>query len=147
MAKKHKPEEIVANLRQVDVLTSALEDFVRRYRKSSEAEYARWRIDSLKQQVAVATPPPSPVSPSGPPSATRPAPSLDNEAQREANARLPDAFRRFLEALRPEARMLDISSVTFDSALRDVEPDLALPDLVLPGKAPDPCTAARYCSR
>ena len=45
-------------------------------------------------------------------------------------------FRRFLEALWPDAQAMGISRATFDQALRGVEPDLTLPDLVLPGKEP-----------
>lgn len=52
-----------------------------------------------------------------------------------ASAQAPDAFRRFLDALWPEAQAMGISRPTFDAALRGVEPDLALPDLVLPGKS------------
>ena len=44
-----------ANVDKINV--AALETFVRRHGSSPEADYARWRIDSLKQQVAVATPP------------------------------------------------------------------------------------------
>ena len=51
------------------------------------------------------------------------------------SAQAPDAFRRFLEALWPEAQAMGVSRATFDAALRGVEPDLALPDLVLPGKS------------
>ncbi len=47
----------------------------------------------------------------------------------------PDAFRRFLEQLWPEAQAMGVSRATFDAALRGVELDLTLPDLVLPGKA------------
>ena len=45
MAKKHKPEEIVANLRQVDVLTSqgmAIADAIRSI-GVTEVTYYRWR--------------------------------------------------------------------------------------------------------
>jgi len=52
-----------------------------------------------------------------------------------ARAQAPDAFRRFLDGLWPEAQAMGISRATFDAALRGVEPDLALPDLVLPGKS------------
>jgi len=45
-----------------------------------------------------------------------------------------DAFRRFLEQLWPEAQAMGVTRATFDAALRGVEPDLSLPDLVLPGK-------------
>lgn len=51
-----------------------------------------------------------------------------------AVAQAPDAFRRFLEALWPEAQAMGVSRATFDLALKGVEPDLTLPDLVLPGK-------------
>ncbi len=57
-------------------------------------------------------------------------------ASGQANAQGPDAFRRFLEALWPEANAMGISRATFDQALRGVEPDLTLPDLDLPGKDP-----------
>ena len=52
----------------------------------------------------------------------------------EVRAQGSDAFRRFLETLWPEAQAMGISRATFDQALRGVEPDLTLPDLVLPGK-------------
>ena len=45
------------------------------------------------------------------------------------------AFRKFLDGLWPEAQAMGVSRATFDAALRGVEPDLALPDLVLPGKS------------
>jgi lytic murein transglycosylase len=44
------------------------------------------------------------------------------------------AFKAFLEDLWPEARALGISKATFDASLKGVTPDLAIPDLVLPGK-------------
>jgi len=44
------------------------------------------------------------------------------------------AFRKFLDGLWSEAQAMGISRPIFDAALRGVEPDLALPDLVLPGK-------------
>ena len=52
----------------------------------------------------------------------------------QAGAQAPDPFRRFLEVLWPEAQAMGVSRATFDAALRGVEPDTALPDLVLPGK-------------
>jgi lytic murein transglycosylase len=52
----------------------------------------------------------------------------------QVGAQGPEAFRRFLEALWPDAQAMGISRATFDQALRGVEPDLGLPDLVLPGK-------------
>ncbi|MBO0742021.1 MAG: lytic murein transglycosylase [Hyphomicrobiaceae bacterium] len=45
-----------------------------------------------------------------------------------------DAFGQFLEGIWREAQAAGVSRATFDAALRGVEPDLALPDLVLPGK-------------
>ncbi len=51
-----------------------------------------------------------------------------------AQAQGPEAFRRFLEALWPEAQAMGVSRATFDQAIRGVEPDLGLPDLVIPGK-------------
>jgi lytic murein transglycosylase len=51
-----------------------------------------------------------------------------------ADAQGPEAFRRFLEALWPEAEAMGVSRATFDAAFRGVEPDLTLPDLVLPGR-------------
>src|ERR1700741_3933652 len=44
------------------------------------------------------------------------------------------SFRKFLDGLWPEAQAMGISRPVFDGALRGVEPDLGLPDLVLPGK-------------
>jgi lytic murein transglycosylase len=51
-----------------------------------------------------------------------------------ARAQAGDAFRQFLEGIWPEAQAVGVSRATFDAALRGVEPDLALPDLVLPGR-------------
>ncbi len=42
-------------------------------------------------------------------------------------------FAAFIEALWPEAKAFGISRATFDLAFKNVEPDLTLPDLVLPG--------------
>jgi lytic murein transglycosylase len=44
------------------------------------------------------------------------------------------AFARFLESLYPAARALGVSRATFDAATRGLEPDLTLPDLVIPGR-------------
>ena len=52
------------------------------------------------------------------------------------SAQAPGAFPRFLEALWPEAQAMGVSRAIFDMALSGVEPDLTLPDLVLPGKEP-----------
>jgi lytic murein transglycosylase len=48
-----------------------------------------------------------------------------------------DAFRAFLESLWPDAQALGVSRATFDAAFRGLTPDLALPDLVLPGHKRD----------
>jgi lytic murein transglycosylase len=44
------------------------------------------------------------------------------------------AFRRFLESLYPAAQQLGVSRATFDAATLGLEPDLTLPDLVIPGR-------------
>jgi lytic murein transglycosylase len=43
-------------------------------------------------------------------------------------------FSQFLGQLWPEAQTMGVTRPTFDAAFRGVEPDLTLPDLVLPGK-------------
>jgi lytic murein transglycosylase len=43
-------------------------------------------------------------------------------------------FHTWLQALWPQAQALGISRATFDVATRGLEPDLTLPDLVLPGR-------------
>jgi lytic murein transglycosylase len=55
-----------------------------------------------------------------------------------ATAHADPAFRIFLESLRPEAVHLGVSARTFDAATRNLEPDLALPDLVIPGRLEKP---------
>ncbi len=44
------------------------------------------------------------------------------------------AFTRWLEQLYPAAQTLGVSRATFDAATAGLEPDLALPDLVIPGR-------------
>jgi lytic murein transglycosylase len=44
------------------------------------------------------------------------------------------AFTAFLQSLWPEAQQRGISRATFDAAVRGLEPDLSLPDLVIPGR-------------
>ncbi len=51
-----------------------------------------------------------------------------------AHAQSRDDFRDFLDALWPDAEKAGVSRPTFDKALTGVEPDLRLPDLVLPGR-------------
>ena len=44
------------------------------------------------------------------------------------------AFQTFLQSLWPQAQALGVSRATFDQATRGLEPDLSLPDLVIPGR-------------
>jgi len=44
------------------------------------------------------------------------------------------AFKSWLESLWPQAQALGISRATFAAATRDLEPDLSLPELVIPGR-------------
>lgn len=44
------------------------------------------------------------------------------------------SFQAFVGALWPEAQAFGVSRATFDAAFKGVEPDLSLPDLVLPGR-------------
>ena len=48
------------------------------------------------------------------------------------------AFTRWLESLWPEAQKLGVSRTTFEAATRGLEPDLSLPDLVIPGRPEAP---------
>jgi lytic murein transglycosylase len=48
------------------------------------------------------------------------------------------AFQTWLQALWPQAQSLGVSRATFDLATNGLEPDLSLPDLVLPGKPQAP---------
>jgi lytic murein transglycosylase len=48
------------------------------------------------------------------------------------------AFEAWLRALWPEAQRLGISRKVFDEATRGLEPDLTLPDLVIPGRPDKP---------
>jgi lytic murein transglycosylase len=54
--------------------------------------------------------------------------------RRPALAQADAGYRAFLAELWPEAQRLGISRATFDRAFEGVEPDRALPDLVLPGQ-------------
>ena len=47
-------------------------------------------------------------------------------------------FQRWLQALWPDAQALGVSRQTFDTATRGLEPDLSLPDLVIPGRVERP---------
>jgi lytic murein transglycosylase len=44
------------------------------------------------------------------------------------------AFQTWLQSLWPQAQALGVSRATFDMATRDLEPDLSLPELVIPGR-------------
>ena len=44
------------------------------------------------------------------------------------------AFDRFVQSLWPDAQKRGVSRATFDAAARGLEPDLSLPDLVIPGR-------------
>jgi lytic murein transglycosylase len=48
------------------------------------------------------------------------------------------AFQTWLQSLWPQAQQLGVSRATFDLATRGLEPDLTLPDLVLPGQPEKP---------
>jgi lytic murein transglycosylase len=54
-------------------------------------------------------------------------------------AAAPDpAFQQWLQSLWPDAQKLGVSRATFEGAIRGLEPDLTLPDLVIPGRAERP---------
>jgi lytic murein transglycosylase len=59
---------------------------------------------------------------------------VDARGARAADA----AFQSFLQSLWPQAQQLGISRATFDAATRDLEPDLSLPDVVIPGRPEKP---------
>ena len=48
------------------------------------------------------------------------------------------AFQKWLEDLWPEAQRQGISRATFEAATRGIEPDLSLPDIVIPGRPEAP---------
>src|SRR5580704_17212176 len=51
------------------------------------------------------------------------------------------AFQTWLQSLWPQAQQIGVSRATFDSATRGLEPDLTLPELVLPGRPEKPSGA------
>ena len=55
-----------------------------------------------------------------------------------------EAFRSWVADFWPEAEAFGISRKTFDAAFRNVEPDLRLPDLVLPGRKQPPRGQAEF---
>lgn len=48
------------------------------------------------------------------------------------------AFKQWLQSLWPQAQALGVSRATFDTLTRGLEPDLTLPDLVIPGRREEP---------
>ncbi len=48
------------------------------------------------------------------------------------------AFQTWLQSLWPQAHELGVSRATFDMATRGLEPDLSLPELILPGRPEQP---------
>ena len=54
------------------------------------------------------------------------------------------AFQSFLQSLWPQAQQFGISRATFDAATRDLEPDLSLPDLAIPGRPEKPRDCSKY---
>jgi len=54
------------------------------------------------------------------------------------------AFTRFLESLWPEAEKIGVSRKTFTSATHQLEPDLTLPDLEIPGRTTPPPAQAEF---
>ena len=52
------------------------------------------------------------------------------------------AFQTWLQSLWPQAQSLGVSRATFDMATRGLEPDLSLPELVIPGR-PEPAAAGQ----
>jgi lytic murein transglycosylase len=53
-------------------------------------------------------------------------------------------FQKWLHELWPQAQKMGVSRATFEAAIRDVEPDLTLPDLDLPGRATPPRGQAEF---
>jgi lytic murein transglycosylase len=51
------------------------------------------------------------------------------------------AFQQWLAGLWPQAQQMGISRATFDAASRGLEPDLSLPDLIIPGRPERPSGA------
>lgn len=64
---------------------------------------------------------------------------------RDAIAQAQPSFKSWLQDLWPDAERAGVARATFDRAFAGVEPDLALPDLILPGKqAPPPGGQAEF---
>lgn len=54
------------------------------------------------------------------------------------STRAQEPFRAWLEKLWPDAQRTGVSRATFDAAIRGLEPDLTLPDLMIPGRPERP---------
>jgi lytic murein transglycosylase len=54
------------------------------------------------------------------------------------------AFDDFLQSAWPDAQQLGVSRATFDAAIKGLEPDLALPDLDIPGRVTPPPAQAEF---
>jgi lytic murein transglycosylase len=54
------------------------------------------------------------------------------------------AFQQWIASLWPEAQALGVTRATFDGATRGLEPDLSLPDLVIPGRIQAPPGQAEF---
>ena len=54
------------------------------------------------------------------------------------------AFDAWMQSLWPDAQQLGVSRATFDAAARGLEPDLSLPDLVIPGRVQAPPGQAEF---
>src|SRR5690606_13417990 len=65
-------------------------------------------------------------------------------AQASLPATADEAFKTWLAELWPEAQAFGVSRQTFDAAFRGVEPDLRLPDLVIPGRKQKPRGQAEF---
>lgn len=54
------------------------------------------------------------------------------------------AFTQFVASLWPDAQRIGVTRATFESLTRGLEPDMTLPDLVLPGRTSPPPTQAEF---
>ncbi len=59
-------------------------------------------------------------------------------------AKADESFKAWLAELWPEAEAFGVSRQTFAAALRNVEPDLRLPDLIIPGRPQKPRGQAEF---
>ncbi|HLH92856.1 MAG TPA: lytic murein transglycosylase [Xanthobacteraceae bacterium] len=61
-----------------------------------------------------------------------------------ARAASDTGFTAFVQSMWPEAQQFGVSRATFDAATRGLEPDLTLPDLVIPGRVQRPPGQAEF---